>query len=113
MITDGLLEMWTREEMDKEPHMDQEKETQANKKISHSIDEILTKPTCVRREARVLRNWSVIKENNQVSNLHLYTGKFLSLNVKSQEYNHTCTPVNLKCSLCQQNLHSLGLNKSL
>ena len=89
-MVDKRLEMQTREEMD------QESETQENKKISHSIDEILRKPICVRRETRVLRNWSVIKENNQVSSQHSHTGKILSLNLKRVRFrmqSHKCMPI--------------------
>ncbi|KAM6936788.1 intestine-specific homeobox-like [Xenentodon cancila] len=68
-MVENLLEMWTG----KGPDMDQERETQPNKKISHSIDEILRKPTSVREEHRVLRNWSVIKENNQLTNQNSHT----------------------------------------
>ncbi|XP_061578532.1 intestine-specific homeobox-like [Cololabis saira] len=64
-----LLEMWTGERTD----MDQGRETQSNKNISHSIDEILRKPTSVREEHRVLRNWSVIIENNQLTNQNSHT----------------------------------------
>ncbi|XP_019749503.1 ALX homeobox protein 1 [Hippocampus comes] len=38
------------------------------KKFSHSIEEILRKPTCTRKEEKVHRNWSVIKENTRISN---------------------------------------------
>ncbi|XP_074490405.1 intestine-specific homeobox [Sebastes fasciatus] len=43
-------------------------ESQPRKKLSHSIEEILRRPTCVRREKRVNRNWSVIKEDTRISN---------------------------------------------
>ncbi|XP_040894102.1 intestine-specific homeobox-like [Toxotes jaculatrix] len=63
-----LLEMGNRGDMDKDSCMDQEKESQPCKKLSHSIEEILRRPTCVRKERRVHRNWSVIKENTRESN---------------------------------------------
>lgn len=52
--------------------MVEERESQQHKKLAHSIEEILRRPTCVKRETRVLRNWSVIKENTRTS-----TGIFL------------------------------------
>ncbi|XP_017274332.1 retinal homeobox protein Rax-like [Kryptolebias marmoratus] len=68
MAGDKLLDMWTRKETKKESCMDQERESQPFKKISHSIEDILRKPEFIRREGRVYQNWSVIKENNQVNN---------------------------------------------
>ncbi|XP_070687480.1 intestine-specific homeobox-like isoform X2 [Pempheris klunzingeri] len=67
MAGDKLLEMWKRGETEKESCVDQEMESQPHKKLSHSIEEILRRPTCVRREKRVHRNWSVIKENTRIS----------------------------------------------
>ncbi|KAF1387295.1 hypothetical protein PFLUV_G00103910 [Perca fluviatilis] len=43
-------------------------ESQPRKKLSHSIEEILRRPTCVRKEKRVHRDCSVIKENTRTSN---------------------------------------------
>ncbi|KAA8590464.1 intestine-specific homeobox [Etheostoma spectabile] len=43
-------------------------ESQPHKKLSHSIEEILRRPTCVRKEKRVHRDWSVIKENTRTTN---------------------------------------------
>lgn len=60
------MNMWTREET-RESCMDQERETQPLKKISHSIEEILRKPAFTRNEGNVFRNWSVIKETSQVN----------------------------------------------
>ncbi|XP_028264241.1 intestine-specific homeobox isoform X2 [Parambassis ranga] len=69
MAADKLLEMWTREDTEKE--IDQESEPETHNRISHSIEDILRRPTCV--EKRVHRNWSVIKENNTVSSQHSCT----------------------------------------
>ncbi|XP_031141257.2 homeobox protein ceh-9-like [Sander lucioperca] len=43
-------------------------ESQPRKKLSHSIEEILRRPTCVRKEKIVHRDWSVIKENTRTFN---------------------------------------------
>lgn len=67
MVGVKLMNMWTREET-RESCMDQERETQPLKKISHSIEEILRKPAFIRNEGNVFRNWSVIKETSQVNN---------------------------------------------
>ncbi|KAK2841978.1 hypothetical protein Q5P01_012178 [Channa striata] len=48
-----------------------EKDSQSRKKLSHSIEEILQRPTWVRREKLVHRNWSVIQENATSSNQRL------------------------------------------
>lgn len=61
--------MWTAED----PQKDGERECQPRRKISHSIEEILRRPACVRREGRVHRLWSVVKENGQRPNLHSCT----------------------------------------
>lgn len=71
MAGDKLLEMWNRGDTDME--------SQPRKKLSHSIEEILRRPTCVRREKRVNRNWSVIKENTRISNQLSCAGTFLLL----------------------------------
>ncbi|XP_051238719.1 intestine-specific homeobox-like isoform X2 [Dicentrarchus labrax] len=63
-----LLEMWNKGDTEKESCIDEERESQPRKKLSHSIEEILRRPTCVRKEKRVHRNWSVIKENTRISN---------------------------------------------
>lgn len=68
------MNMWTREET-RESCMDQERETQPLKKISHSIEEILRKPSFVRNEGNVFRNWSVIKETSQVNKKSSCSGK--------------------------------------
>lgn len=72
MAGDKLVEMWNRGDS----CVDQERETQPCKKLSHSIEEILRRPTCVRKERRVHRNWSVIKENTRVSDQQSCTGTF-------------------------------------
>ncbi|TNN52272.1 Intestine-specific homeobox [Liparis tanakae] len=63
-----LLEMWNRGDVEKESRVDVEMESQPRKTLSHSIEEILRRPSCVRREKRAHRNWSVIKQNTRVSN---------------------------------------------
>lgn len=68
MTEDTLLEMWNRGDTEKESCVDQERESQARKKLSHSIEEILRRPTCVRKDKIAQRNWSVIKENTRISN---------------------------------------------
>lgn len=68
MTGNELLEMWNRGNTEEESCVDEERESQPRNKLSHSIEEILRRPTCVRREKRVHRNWSVIKENTRISN---------------------------------------------
>ncbi|XP_041853320.1 intestine-specific homeobox isoform X2 [Melanotaenia boesemani] len=70
MAGEKLLELWARRDREKDTCEDQERGTQQHKKISHSIEEILRRPTCVRKEGSGHRNWSVIKENTQVPNSH-------------------------------------------
>lgn len=69
-----LPEMRNRGDTEKDSHVDQERESQPSKKLSHSIEEILRRPTCVRKEKRVHRNWSVIKENTRESKPRSCTG---------------------------------------
>lgn len=71
-----LLGMWNRGNTEKESCMDEERESQPRKKLSHSIEEILRRPTCVRKEKIVHRNWSVIKENTRISNQLTCAGMF-------------------------------------
>ncbi|XP_071361296.1 ALX homeobox protein 1-like [Trachinotus anak] len=73
MAGDKILEMWNKGDTKKDSCMDQEREILPCKKLSHSIEEILRSPTCVRQEKRVHRNWSVIKENTRESNQHSST----------------------------------------
>ncbi|XP_015250824.1 intestine-specific homeobox-like isoform X2 [Cyprinodon tularosa] len=68
MMGDKLLDMWTGENREKQINAEEEREAQQNKNISHSIEEILRRPTHIRKVERVHRNWSVIKENTQVHN---------------------------------------------
>lgn len=75
MVGNKLLDMWTREEAKKKSCVDEERDTQPLKQISHSIEDILRKPTFLRKEGRVYRNWSVIKENKHVNNKSSFTGK--------------------------------------
>ncbi len=76
MAGDKLLEMWNRGDTVRESCMDQERESLPRKKLSHSIEEILRRPTCARKERRVHRNWSVIKENTRISNQLSCEGMF-------------------------------------
>ncbi|XP_061825302.1 intestine-specific homeobox [Nerophis lumbriciformis] len=54
--------MWDKDNTEK--CSDQE----PRKHLSHSIEEILRKPTCVREEARAHHNRSFVKENTRLSN---------------------------------------------
>ncbi|XP_021172388.2 intestine-specific homeobox [Fundulus heteroclitus] len=74
MMGDKLLDMWTREDREERFSVDGDREAQQHRNISHSIDEILRRPTRVRKEERVYRDWSVIKENSHVHNQHPCTG---------------------------------------
>ncbi|XP_032435779.1 intestine-specific homeobox [Xiphophorus hellerii] len=66
VMGDKLLDMWTKGEREKQFCVDEERESRQHKHISHSIEEILRRP--IRKEERVHRNCSVIKENtNQFS----------------------------------------------
>lgn len=73
MMGDKLLGKWTRDDREKQSCVDEERETQQRKNISHSIEEILRRP--IRKEERVYRNWSVIKANNEAYNQKSCTGK--------------------------------------
>lgn len=76
MAGDTLLEMKNRGNTEKESCMDEERASQPCKKLSHSIEEILSRPICVRKDKRVHRDWSVIKENTRISNQLSHTGMF-------------------------------------
>lgn len=84
MAEDKLLEIWARGDTEKEPCADQERESQPCKRIAHSIEEILKRPTCVGKESRAHRSWSVIKENNRESNQLSLTGTYLTLILKAE-----------------------------
>ncbi|XP_056908578.1 intestine-specific homeobox-like [Takifugu flavidus] len=58
--------MWNRSNAEEESIMVEEKESQQNQKLAHSIEEILRRPTCV-KETRILRNFALIKENTRTS----------------------------------------------
>lgn len=68
--------MWNRGNTEKGVCMEEDKESQPCKKLSHSIEEILRRPTCVREEKTAQRNWSVIKENTRLSNPLSCAGMF-------------------------------------
>ncbi|XP_035013279.1 homeobox protein aristaless-like 4 [Hippoglossus stenolepis] len=65
--------MWNRGDAEKNSCVDQLRDSQPCKKLSHSIEAILRRPTCVRKEKRVHRSWSVIKENTRESTQHSCT----------------------------------------
>ncbi|KAL4006059.1 hypothetical protein ACER0C_005772 [Sarotherodon galilaeus] len=70
-VGDKMMEIWKRGDAKKElSQIDKGVESQPRKKIPHSIEEILKRPSCVRKENEVHRNWSVIRENSQVYNQH-------------------------------------------
>lgn len=75
--------MWNRGNTEKESCMDEERESRPHKKLSHSIEEILRRPACVRKEKTVQRNWSVIKETTRLFNQPSCVGKFFSLHTKT------------------------------
>ncbi|CAN9498738.1 unnamed protein product [Ophioblennius macclurei] len=75
MAGDKLPRMQTTEDTEKEFSMEADRESQPQNRISHSIEEILRRPTCVRRESGINRCCSVIKENSQTSNHHSCTGQ--------------------------------------
>lgn len=77
MAGDKLLDMQNRGNTEQESCMDEERDSKPGKKLSHSIEEILRRPTCVRREKGVHRNWSVIKENTRISHQLSCAGMFL------------------------------------
>lgn len=77
MAGDKLVDMWNRGDTEKDSCVDRERESLPRKKLSHSIEEILRRPTCVRKEKRVHRNWSVIEENTRKSNQHLCAGMYV------------------------------------
>lgn len=104
-VGDKMMEIWKRGDAKKElSQIDKGVESQPRKKIPHSIEEILKRPSCVRKENEVHRKWSVIRENSQVYNQHPCTGMFLRHTVKNIGSNivRTCVFLwMLKCSLCQ------------
>lgn len=104
-VGDKMMEIWKRGDTKKElSQIDKGMESQPRNRIPHSIEEILKRPSCVRKENEVHRNWSVIRENSQVYNQHPCTGMFFSLTVKNIGSNivRTCVfLLMLKFSLCQ------------
>lgn len=62
MAGDELLETWKRGNTEKE------RESQPHKKLTHSIEEILRRPTCVKTDTGAHRDWSVITENTRIWN---------------------------------------------
>ncbi|KAF7225266.1 intestine-specific homeobox-like isoform X2 [Nothobranchius furzeri] len=68
MLGERMLDTWTREDTKIVSCMNEDRVIQPQKKISHSIEEILRSPAAfIRGEESVYRSWSVIKENNQVT----------------------------------------------
>lgn len=59
--------MWSKGNPEEQSSMVEGREPQQHTKLAHSIEEILRRPTCVKNDTRVFRNWSVIQENNRIS----------------------------------------------
>lgn len=57
-----MLKQWNKGNTEEGLCMDEHKESQPCKRLSHSIEEILRRPT-------VQRSWSVIKENSKLQSL--------------------------------------------
>ncbi|XP_056138641.1 paired box protein Pax-3-A-like isoform X3 [Lampris incognitus] len=68
-------DVWNRGDAAIEVSVILKQDKQPPEKLSHSIEEILKRPMCVRQERRQHRNWSVIKENDSQSNQHQLTGQ--------------------------------------
>lgn len=68
MAGDELLDAWKRGNTQKESCVEEERELQPRKKLTHSIEEILRRPTCVKTDTGAHRNWSVITENTRLWN---------------------------------------------
>lgn len=96
MAGDKLLGMWNRGNTEKESCMDEERESQPRKKLSHSIEEILRRPTCVRKEKTAHRNWSVIKENTRTSNQLTCAGMFFHYSLLKTLPRGVATSLSLK-----------------
>lgn len=80
MEENRLLKVWNTGDMEKEPCMDEDRESQPCKKLSHSIDEILKRPVCIRAERTVHRSWSVIKDTRTSTQLSS-SGTFLNISI--------------------------------
>lgn len=79
-----LLEIWNRSNAEEESIMVEEKESQQNQKLAHSIEEILRRPTCVKKETRILPNFALIKENTRTSTGIVFLALFcIDVNRKS------------------------------
>lgn len=76
MAGNKLLETWNRGNTETESCMEEERDSLPRKKLAHSIEEILRRPTCVRNETKVPRHRSVIQENTRMSNQLLLAGMF-------------------------------------
>lgn len=68
MAGEKLLETWSRENTVTETCTDEHRELQPLKKLSHSIEEILKRPVCTRKDKRSHRNITVIMETSRMSN---------------------------------------------
>lgn len=79
---DKVMEIWKRGDTEEPSRLDKGMEAQPGKKIAHSIEEILKRPSYVRREGGIPCNWSVISNNNHIHNQHPCAGMFLILTVK-------------------------------
>lgn len=86
----------------KDSCMDQDRQTQAHKKLSHSIEEILSRPACVRREAIVHRDWPVLKETT-TSHQHMSAGMFVVLSSFNYFISNSSSSSNRRSSILLRN----------
>lgn len=75
--------MWSRGNPEEESSMIEERESQQHSKLAHSIEEILRRPTCAKKD-RVFHNWSVIQDNTRTSTGIFSFSYLLSLRNQSQ-----------------------------
>lgn len=105
---------WNRSNSEEESIMVEERESQQHTKLAHSIEEILRRPACVKRETRLLRNWSVIKENTRTSTgiflLYLLFSVYMSLERDSKKlYFDRYVASQTRVSKSQHRLHKCVL----
>lgn len=89
MAGEKLLETWSRENTVTETCTDEHRELQPLKKLSHSIDEILKRPVCTRKDKRSHRKITVIMETSRTSNQ--FSRAETSLQCESQKAIKSCT----------------------
>lgn len=109
-----MLRQWNKGNTEKGVCMDENKESQPCKRLSHSIEEILRRPT-------VQRSWSVIRENSRLPQPLSCAGtlhSFLSCwKKKSREFSkkkwpphfHSCVTVDVKNATFLIHPHALVL----